>query len=259
MPYAKRSKKPSRRRAPRRHKNRLRDRKINTLIEKRMSQIAKKEAKKSRSKTFKDFGLGSYDQEGRVNSYTTLTDLSDSTRLPLYVVQRSDEDVTSAIESYRLSEFIYVKGFKCAGMLHMPTSNSDMADVRVRLVLFSQKRQVDPIESQLLNDLPTPCLNNFLNGWMGDPDQRQDRRGITVHASKIITIRPRGKVAVNRPFVFQKFFKKPHKQEWDASDGAGINPLVRSYWFTAYTDADVSGTDSKVQLVMTARKYFFTE
>lgn len=257
MPYKNAKRKYRKKKYPRR--SRLRDKKINTLVEKRMSQIAKKEAKKARAKSYKDYHIGSFTANGLVNSTTTLTASPDSMILALYpfVVQTSTTSNSSI--GYRLNDFVWMRGFTVSGVLQQAASANDMSEVRVRFCLISQKRQADPLANQVLTDLPSPLLFNRLNGAKPTEDQITDRKSIKVLHSKLVRIKPRGKYAINQPFSMSYYFKSPQKQTFDPSDTQGANPLNRTYWLSAYCDKDISSSDSKITFAATVRVHYFQE
>lgn len=244
----------------RRRPTRLADKKINTLVEKRIVEIQKKSEARARAKTYVDYIMGSYNNSGWPAGYVNISHNPDSTLLSMYTIPVHDEDSTKDVTSQRLGNYVWVRGFRITGSLRMAASTNNMNDCRVKLVLFSQKRQVDPLSNQILTDLPVPVMFNELSGALPDEDQKEDRRGIQVHATKIVTIRPTRACEWARPFRLQHFFKVPQKQMFEPTDTSGQNPLTRTYFMTAYSDRDLSNSDqTQPSIVCNARAFYYVE
>lgn len=244
-----------------RYQSKLADKKINTLVEKRMEQIAKKEAKKARAKTYKDFELGAYSNSGQVASLVNVTDSSDATLLNIFELPVHDEDATKSTVSQRLGDFAYIRGFKVAGVLRMAGTSSDMMNLRVKCVLFSQRRQIDPLANQILTDLPTPCIYNDLNGSPKDEDQIDDYSKLNIIKTYTCDVKPHRAVAVNKHFEFSHYFKNPIKQQWEPVDVGGTNPMKHAYFLTIFSDRNSASTglQSPLQVCLNARTYYYTE
>ena len=252
----------------RRTRSRLADKKINTLVEKRMVQIAKKEATKARQKSYIDYRLGVYEPDGSAFNtaagWATLTANGDGTLLSIYSIGKADEDIDISIVSKRTSDHVWYRGFNVKGVIKLRGSTNDMSDFRVKVCLFSFKRPVDAQQADILSDLPVPCVYNDLNGRPMSEEQKLDYSKVTMLASKVINCRPTRALEMFKPFTLSKYFKQPQKQTWYPADSAGSNPQKKVYFFTAFTDRvlppDSSGTASQQpEILCNIRALYFQE
>lgn len=259
MPRAYRKKNARARKPRRKARSRLADKKINTLVEKRMSQIAKAAATGARAKTYTTMALGAHKVGGQPLVYANITESSNNTLVPLHQLPVHDEDATKDLTGHRLGNEAWIRGFKVSGCLSMVGSSSDMEQCKIQLALFSQKRQADPLAAQVLTDLPDPPVFNPLSGASPDEDQKQDAKSITILARKTFSINPKRSIGYCQPFNFSHYFKKPQKNYFEPSDVSGTNPLTRTYWLTAFADRDLTTGSSPPRIVAEIRTFYFTE
>ena len=251
------------RRRRKRRKTKLADKKINTLVEKRMVTIARKEAKKSRASTYKDVSLGSYTANGSISTYATQvpTDAPLLGAVDLNILPRYDEDVHGAdLVGKRIGDDVWLKGWKIRGMLHVAGSN-DMVEQRLCMALISARRPVtaDHTGPALLNDYPGTLMFNQLNGEVKDEAQRETFSHVKVEKLKVFKLKSISKNSINRPFSFDFWFKKPKRIQYSPSDPNGLYPINRSYFLTMYTDQDHSTGVNGVRFICSIRSFFYTE
>lgn len=249
-------------------KRRRRPKALTAAAKKQVTRIARKEAGKARASTYYDNTVGSYTALGEVSTYRNqggtllpLTSNPGQNRLDLNPCPRYDEDTHGAdLVGKRIGDDIWIKGFKMQGLLSVTASNQ-MTEQRVRMALVSARRPVtaDHAGPALTADYPANVLYNDLNGSMKDEEQRELYAKVRVLATKEITLHPKMKADINRPWSFTHWFKKPKREQYDPQDAAGVFPLRYSYFFLMWTDRDHSGGANAVSVVYDCRKYYFTE
>lgn len=234
----------------------------------RIKRIARTEANKARAKSYIDYELGAYANDGSTyntnGGWATMSENSDGTLLSVFAIPKADEDVTISTVSKRLSDFVWLREFDVGGIIRLQASTNDMCDFRVKVALFSFKRGVDPLTSTILTELPAPALYNDLNGSPMDESQVEDYSKVEVLASKVITCRPTRAVELFKPFRLRYKFKKPQMEQWDPNDSDGENPQLRTYFFAAWQDRilppDAGGTAvQQGQICCNVRLHYFQE
>lgn len=240
-------------------KRRRRGARIGKKLEKRIRQIAKKEATKARDKNEKSYFVGSYFGRGAVAATQDLTDDWTDNLVKLYEVPLYDEDAHQGDQiGKRLSHEVFIRGFRATGQIRMGGS-STMTDAGVRIVLFRQRRPAAPQSTDVVSDLPLYVVYNNLNGSVPDEDQEEVMSKVQILAQKTIWLRPSYKRDISRNFTLSKFWKRPQKQNFDPEDTLGDNPLDYTYWLTAYTNEDFSSGASAVKLVAEVKMFYFNE
>ena len=243
------------------YRSKLNDKKINTLVEKRISEIAKTEANKARKKSYKDYSVGVYDNYGCISDYHHLTDRPSGCFITIHKVASYNPSTSPSTVSKRIGDTIWVRGFKIEGVLNMESSNSNITDIDCKLALIRVKRPEAPQTTHVMSELPTPILYNDLNGGRPMIEQEVDQTNqVQLLGSRVLRLRPKGKIDTNKHFTWSVWFKRPQKNMFAPSDTSGDNPLLYSYWFVAFTDTDTSSNpDSKAQFICNVRKYYFQE
>ena len=240
----------------------LKDRKINTVIEKRMTQIAKKEATRARSKTYIDNELGGFYTTGLPKGAVAIEDQAVDCLCSLHVAPLYDEDTHDGnIIGLRFGDDVWFRGFKVQGRLEMK-KGADSQRTRVKLALFSARRESSPQASQISDELPSPIIFNDLSGSRMDEEEKVETSKVTVLATKVITLNPVSPdLPVYKNFSLSHYFKRPQWNQYEPSDRAGANPLKRSYWFCAFADREShgSGMEAKIGINANARAFVFTE
>ena len=257
-----RSTKTMSRSAKNRYTGRLADKKINTLVEKRCVEIAKKEATKARAKTYLDNELGGYYNSGLPKGAVAVTHKLVDCLCSMHVAPLYDEDTHDGnIIGLRHGDDVWFRGFKVSGRLEMKLG-TDAAKTKVRLCIFSARRETAPQVSQIIDELPSPIVFNNLSGARMDEEEKVETSKVTLLASKVVTLSP---ITVDLPvykdFSISHYFKRPQWNQYAADDRAGANPLKRSYWFGAFADRDShdTGAQAKVGLNCTSRAFVFVE
>lgn len=226
---------------------------------KAVRKIARSEAKKARAKNYKDFYIGTYTNDGRVNSTVSLDHTLVTVRSTLHAVPLYDEDTQGGDSlATRANETIYIRGFAVSGQI-LYDSSSDMRDTVVQLVLWRQKRGATPTEAKVLSNIPTTVYYNKLNGSLPDEDEVELMSKVQILAVKTIPFRLRLKADGRHTFRFSKFWKRPQRQNFAPSDLTGVNPFDYAYFISARTDHDNSTLDINYRIAATIRCSYFTE
>jgi hypothetical protein len=239
--------------------SKLRDKKINTLVEKRMVQIAKK----SRADTYKDIVMGTFNSHGQIQNLSPAIPTTNPSvcRLDLNITPRGDEDAHGAdLVGRRPGTDIWLKGFKCSGIITVAGSNA-MVNQRLTIALVSARRPLgaNNLGPNLALDYPTSFIWNEMNGALKTESQKEAYSHVQILKKKVMWLSPKAKATIRVPLRFEHFFKRPKIVKYHPNDDQGVYPLNRSYFLVMYTDADHSSGDNSVRFVLACRKYYFTE
>lgn len=261
MPRKYRKRRPRRRR---KHRSKLSDKKINTLVERRCLQIAKKVVSKEAYPNFVSYNFGSYGEDegdipnyGRVLSSDAVTLEPTTQRLfaglvtsllvpKVHATETAGNDPLQDILGRRYNDKIYVKGFKIQGRLKLPAStNNDAVKISIYEVIPKWTHQGQSTDSgQLAAMLVTASLppTGFQRAPQEDPLFAKTQSLVVTKTYKLHNHDP--SEDVSKLFKMSHYFKKPKLIQYMETDNSGSAPLNRFFYVmfqaTGIND-DVSG------------------
>lgn len=254
--------------------SRLADKRINTLVEKRMKEIAVKECKKKVFKNWVFNTLGSYSAttrlitaeraipSGTIGHYLLANQTNiGSLDFPDFRIQRQPiaaveiqnpdfDDPLALLIHHRKSDTIYLSSIVFRGQLRLPSGGT--GSDQVRLGLWQARL---PAETPTLGRLNNSVYLGAQRpaGAVGYIETEQDKREsvksqrlLKMKQWKLTNYEDDDRVV---PFVFKHHFKRPVKIVYDDNDMSGSYPRNRFFWF-AFTasgrndDATNSGAAS---------------
>lgn len=246
------------RRGRRSYASRLADKKINTLVEKRAAQIAKKEVRKSLYKNCVISPYGEYFTSGQCKHWNQISSEPSNTsgafmigagfsatsvtvpdlRVPLQANQSVGTVLYEKMPAgTRRTNKVYVTGFKMQGLLRVRKVAAEPGQDWVKITLHESvlNNNAFPSGSLLehamtLDQIP-PATGFMIDETDEDAIQRRKQQKV-LHSRtyRLKTDQTTGDVYV--PFKFQKFFKQPKMLFYDDTDLTGSAPYNRFLWCT---------------------------
>ena len=266
-----------RRRRTRRRRSRLGDKKINTLVEKRMLQIAQKEDKKNIYRNSVVAYYGDYFTSGQCKHWNQISSepsaftigagfAASSVTVPHLKIPLASMSNIGSLQytkmpaGQRRTNKVYVTGFKMTGMLRIKRSSSGATGDWVRINLYESVLNNNSfpsgtaLDNAMTLDHAPPATGFILDETDEDAIQRRkQQRLLHTKTWKLHTDGSAGNELKHYPFTFQKFFKKPKMFFYDDTDLTGSAPYNRFLWCQVQASGinEIATNESTIGVVTT--------
>lgn len=256
--------------------SRLSDKKVNTLVELRMQEVARKEDRRNVYKNFTHIiDSGNWLGDGQLDPNNAGLGLRPTPNV--YNIAWSAHDAIPAmattvtpapgitvtrlntIRGQRLTNKIALTSVVLKGVILIPEA---CTDVRIKMGLYSVKVplgnrsagtgwSITGYETNILDSVCSPDNNYFF-------DEEAVQNFKTQRALKVIVIKTGAKYGVARKlnWSFRYRFKKPYIQEYEPDDPSGTLPINKFLYFAVCTDIDQNSATSRPHLYMNHKVYY---